>query len=144
MALTQQLKVNPADLDPALPDGAMDVEVKTRLKEVRFPFPSSENLVFVFEPLVGTRSQGDITIHLQTKMQPALPEMAIEDPDGNEVVAAGSERPMIPSVDQLRAMGLPDGAETVNTIGELLDLCRKTIYQSAISLNPNWNGAVED
>ena len=148
MSINQTKNVAIADMADIPIAGEVSVEIETRLRELRFPHPSSENHIFVFEPFVSGAASGkkldDVIIHVQADPQPPIPLVDVVDPETSEVLAsAGSEKPAIPSVAQLRAMPLPEGEATIKTFGELFDVARRQIYLAAMALNPNWSDGVE-
>lgn len=147
MAMQQDKDFNARDINPILPDMQVPVSVTTRLRELQFPYPSAENMVFVFEAFVGGvtgTKQPDITIKFTADPQPGNPPEDVVDDDGNVVVAANAYSAPIPGIGQLRGMPLPGGPVSVTTFGDLFDVSRHAIYLAVMTLNPNWADAVED
>ena len=146
MAMQQTKKVDASELTPVLQGVELELLTQTRLREIRFPAPSSENIVFVFETLVNGKDAGlPVTkIHLKKDFQPAEPPEDELHPETEEVlVEAGEFRQAIPSVEQVRSTGLPRGPVTISNFGELFDLARSAIYQTAPGLNRDWSDATE-
>jgi hypothetical protein len=148
MAMQQQKTIKASDIIRTLPDVDIPVTIVTRLAAIEFPWPSESNLVLKFQTFTGEASvkfpQAEKTIHLQGDAQPGLPETDILDDKGDVAVSAGEQQSPIPSVSDVRALKIPDGPVVITTLGELIDLARKAIYLTAIELNPDWSGAVED
>ena len=148
MAIKQTKKLKLSDVTELPLTGEVTLDVITRLRELRFPYPSSENNVLVFEPFLSSldgKKQADVVLHFQAEPQEQVPAEDILDPETGEVlVPAGSQRPRIPSVAEMHAMPLPEGKQTVGTFGELFDVARRQLYLVAMQVNPLWADGVED
>ena len=148
MAIKQTKEVALADVTSLPIKGTVSLDVLTRLRELKFPHPSSENCILVFEPFLngpeGTK-QEDVTISFTAELQEQQPPEDALDPETGEVlVAAGSERSRIPSVAELHVMPLPEGPQTITTFGDLFNVARRQLYLAMIGLMPQWADGVED
>ena len=148
MAIKQTKEVALADVTSLPVEGTVSLDVLTRLRELRFPHPSSEHCILVFEPFLngpeGTK-QEDVIISFTAEPQEQQPAEDVFDPETGEVlIAAGSERPRIPSVSALHAMPLPEGPQTITTFGDLFNVARRQLYLAMIGLMPQWADGVED
>lgn len=147
MAIKQTKELALADITDLPLDGHVTLDVVTRLRELRFPYPSSEHHQLVFEPFLsgpGGTKQPDVTISLKAEPQDPVPAEDVLDPDTGEVlVAAGSESPRLPSVAELQAMPLPEGDQTVSTFGDLFNVARRQVYLAMMGLMPQWSDGVE-
>jgi hypothetical protein len=154
MAIKQTKRIERTDITeiPAwvrslLPE-QVDADIVTRLRELRFPHPSDEHHVFVFEPFlhrVTGQKLNDVTVELGPEPQDPIPPKDILDPETGEVlIPAGSQRPRVPSVAELHAMPLPEGPQTVSSFGELFNVARRQVYLAAISMVPQWQDGVEE
>lgn len=148
MAMQQTSNVDGQDISPVLSGQELTLQVNTRLRELKFPYPSDENIQFVFETFVGSASAGhhqtDTVIHLQKEPQPGVPSEDVVDESGEVLLRAGEQQSPIPSIEQVRAMPLQEGPITIKTFGELFDVSRRAIYLAAMRLNSNWSDAIED
>tara|TARA_R110000824_G_C15195202_1_gene675187 strand:- start:459 stop:893 length:435 start_codon:yes stop_codon:yes gene_type:complete len=144
MAMQQDVEMDAGDIAPALNGVAIEVRTLTRLKELKFPAPSEENIVFVFETLVNGVESGipDTVIHVRKEPQAGDPAEPVLDPIGELLVEAGEHKAPIPSVDQIRAMPLP--TDPSRTFGQLMDEAKTNIYLAARLLNPDWSDSTED
>jgi hypothetical protein len=147
MAILQTKTLELADVTDLPIGGQVQLPIKTRLRELRFQHPSESNCELVFEPFLQDedgKKQPDVSLHFASEPQPAEPPEDIFDPVTGEVlVAAGSVRPTLPSVAQLRAIPLPEGPQTITTFGDLFDASRRQLYLAMIALMPQWRDGTE-
>jgi hypothetical protein len=147
MAILQKRTVSLADVTGLPIAGEVVLTVLTRLRELHFPYPSDANISLVFEPFLngaGGKKQDDITVELKSEPQEPQPPTDVFDPLSGEVlVPAGSERPRIPSISEMRQMPLPEGPRTIATFGDLFDLTRRQLYLAMSAVMPQWQDGVE-
>jgi hypothetical protein len=128
-------------------EGAANVRLLTRLREMRFVVGPPPRMEFVFEPFVSGvtgKKMEDVVIAIGAEPQPPDPPEDIVDPETGEVlVAAGTVRPALPSLDEVNAMRLPGGSVVAETFGQLIDTARRQIYLTMIGLMPQWQDGTE-
>jgi len=150
MAIKQKKEVALADVTSLPIEGTVSLDVLTRIRELKFPHPSSEHHEIILEAFLsghgpGGRKMEDIAVNFTAEPQEQQPAEDVLDPETGEVlVAAGSERPRIPSVAELHAMPLPEGAQTVATFGDLFNVARRQLYLAVIGMMPQFADGVED
>ena len=144
MAIGQTVQLNIAELTKGImPSQTVDAAIATRLDSVEFfrdggiAFTFSTRLGGAEKPITVTRVQ------LGTEPIPAEPPEDILDENGNVLMAAGCNRPRVPSISEMRETKNSEALKAAETWGETLDAARSLLYQTAIALNPAWANGQE-
>jgi len=147
VAILQEQDVDLASLTGLPIEGTASLKVLTRLREMRFVAGKPPSMEFVFEPYaagLSGRKLDDVVVSIGPDPMPAKPSEDVLDPETGEVlVAAGSVRPRLPSIEEVNALPLPEGPLTVSTFGQLIDAARRQIYLTMIGLMPQWQDGTE-
>jgi len=147
MAIKQTQFVPLADVAGIPIDGTVQVDVITRVREMRFPHPSAAIHEIVLEPFVpdeNGKKQPDLVVRFLADPQDPVPAEDQIDPEtGAVLMAAGSIWPRLPSVAELHALPLPEGPQTVSTFGDLFNAARRQMYLHLSATLPQLEGGVE-
>jgi hypothetical protein len=147
VAILQERTVPVSELAGFPAKGMAEVQILTRLREIRFPLAEPPRMELVFEPFaagVSGKKLDDVVLTFGMEIRPPNPPEDITDPETGEVlVAAGAIMPALPSLEQVKAVPLPEGAVAVETFGQLIDAARRQIYLAMIGLMPQWQDGTE-